>query len=61
MQSENLINKRINSICLHLARNGSVESKKRMLKGEITSQMVAKDEDEIYFDEKTRQHIRTIQ
>lgn len=54
-------NKRINSICLRLARESSKEAKLKMLAAKISPLELAKDNEEIYFDEKTKETIKKNQ
>ena len=56
-----MLNTRINSICLRLGRESTAEAKSKMLQGEIGSKELAKDDDEVYFDEKTKENIRKNQ
>lgn len=51
----------MNSICHRLSRASAGEAKAKMLGGEITPLQLAKDSEETYFDQKTRDIIRKNQ
>ena len=55
------MNKRVNSICLRLSRESALEAKAKMLEGGITPGELARDDEEVYFDERTRENIRKNQ
>lgn len=58
---DEIMNKKVLSISNRLSRESSRESKERLLKGEITAFDLAKDDEELYFDQKTRDNIAKIQ
>lgn len=51
----------MNSISVRLAREGSLQSKERMLRGEIPPSEVARDDEELYLDEKAKEEIKKFQ
>lgn len=55
------MNKKVISICTRLARESSKESKEKMLTGEITPKDLSNDNEETYFDQKTKDNIKRIQ
>lgn len=58
---DGLLNKRVQSICNRLAKESSAECKGKMLKGEISPKELSNDDEEMYFDQKMKDHIRRMQ
>lgn len=61
LKPDEALNKRLNSICHRLGRPSAAEAKAKMLAGEISPLQLAKDNEETYFDQKTRDIIRKNQ
>ena len=55
------MSKRVSSISVRLGRESAGEAKSKMLEGSITAAELARDDEELYFDEKTRGSIRKNQ
>jgi hypothetical protein len=58
---DGFLNKRVQSICNRLAKESSTECKGKMLKGEISPKELSNDDEEMYFDQKMKDHIRRMQ
>ena len=50
-------NKRVDSICMHLSKDGSIKAKQEMLEGKKSSKLVAEDNESAYRDEETQRRI----
>lgn len=44
-------NKRVDSICMHLSKDGSIKAKLEMLEGKKTPKQVAENDESAYRDE----------